>query len=97
MLHFSRVERENGCMAIRVIVHVLDDEPFVADIEELPAPSATCVHLKNPTTRDQKQVKWTVGAVQTVIFSMARITFIEVPIKSDIDVQIFVKDETRRY
>lgn len=84
-------------MAIRVIVHVLDDEPFVADIEELPAPSATCVHLKNPTTRDQKSVKWTVGPVQSVIFSMSRITFIEVPIKSDTDVQIFVRDETRRY
>jgi hypothetical protein len=84
-------------MAIRVIVHVLDDEPFMADIEELPAPSATCVHLKNPTSRDLKPVKWILGPVQSVIFSMSRITFIEVPIKSDSDGQIFVRDETRRY
>ena len=84
-------------MAIRVIVHVLDDEPFVADIDELPASTATCIQLKNPTTRDQKTVRWTVGPVQSVIYSMSRITFIEVPIRSDTDVQIFVRDETRRY
>jgi hypothetical protein len=84
-------------MAIRVIVHVLDDEPFMADIEELPAPTATCVHLKNPTSRDQKTVKWILGPVQSVIFSMSRITFIEVPIRSDSDGQIFVRDEIKRY
>jgi hypothetical protein len=84
-------------MAIRVIVHILDDEPFMADIEELPAPSATCVQVKNPTSRDGKTVKWIIGPVQSVIFSMSRITFIEVPIKTDTDVQIFVRDETRRY
>jgi len=84
-------------MAIRVIVHVIDEEPFVADIEELPAPTATCIQLKNPSSLDQKQVKWTRGPVQLLIFSMARITFIEVPIKDPgIDVEFFVKDRTNR-
>jgi hypothetical protein len=85
-------------MAIRVIVHVIDEEPFVADVEELPAPSATCVYFKNPSTRDQKQVRWTMGAVQSVMFSMSRINFIEVPIiNPGVDVQGFVKDQVRNY
>ncbi len=67
-------------MAFHVIVHVIDDEPFRAEIEELPEPTATCVRFKNPTTRDDNKVKWTTGAVQSVIFSMSRITFIEIPI-----------------
>ena len=83
-------------MAIRVIVHVIDEEPFVADVEELPAPSATCVYFKNPSTRDQKQVRWTMGAVQSVMFSMARINFIEVPIAGT-DVELFVKGQNRTY
>ena len=76
---------------IRVVVHVLDDEPFLADIDELPDPSATCVRFKNPTTREFKQVKWTMGPVQSVIFSMSRITFIEVPIIAG-EIQGFVKN-----
>ena len=83
-------------MAIRVIVHVIDEEPFVADVEELPAPSATCVYFKNPSTRDQKQVRWTMGAVQSVMFSMARINFIEVPI-AGAEVEHFVRDQKRTY
>jgi hypothetical protein len=85
-------------MTIRVIVHVIDEEPFVADVDELPAPSATCVYFKNPSTRDQKQVSWTMGAVQSVMFSMSRINFIEVPIiNPGEEVQGFVLNQKRTY
>jgi hypothetical protein len=42
-------------MAIRVIVHIVDEEPFVADVEEMPTPSATCVFFKIPSALDQKR------------------------------------------
>jgi hypothetical protein len=85
-------------MAILVIVHVVNEEPFVADLEELPAADATCVIFKNPRTREQKRVQWLSGAVQSVIFSMSRITFIEVPTEgSGEEVEGFVKDRARNY
>ena len=63
---------------IQVTVHVLDSEPFMAQIDGLPGPADTFVQLRNPRTRDNKPVTWLSPNVQTVIYSAARITFIEV-------------------
>jgi hypothetical protein len=85
-------------MAIRVIVHIVDEEPFVADVEEMPTPSATCVFFKNPSALDQKKVRWTLGPVQSVMFPMSRINFMEIPIiNPGVDVQGFVRDQTKTY
>ncbi len=63
---------------IRVTVHVLDGEPFTAEIAGLPGPTDTFVRLRNPRARDDKPLNWVAPNVQTVVYSAARITFIEV-------------------
>lgn len=63
---------------IQVTVHVLDGEPFMAQIDGLPGRTDTFVQLRNPQTRDNKPVTWLGPNVHTVIYSAARITFIEV-------------------
>ena len=83
-------------MPIRVIVHVINEEPFGAEIEELPEANATIIHLSNVRTRDNKQVKWLSGPTQAVLYSMARITFIEIPIAGN-PVEGFVRDQNKHY
>lgn len=65
-------------MARSVIIHLMNEDPVVADMEELPSPTATCVFFTNPRKRDGKPVGWATPGATAFCFSMARIYFIEV-------------------
>ena len=45
-------------MATTVIVHVMGDDPFVAELEELPQPSDQSLILLNPRRRDNKPLHY---------------------------------------
>ena len=66
-------------MAVRnVIIHLVNEDPIVADMEELPTANATCVFFTNPRKRDGKSVGWSSPGARAFIFPMARVNFIEV-------------------
>jgi len=66
-------------MAIRVMMHVLGEEPFEAELPFEPDPTSAFVLLKNPLTPDhQRQAKWVTHGTKSYYFSWARISFIEV-------------------
>lgn len=65
-------------MARSVIIHLMNEDPVVADMEELPNQAATCVYFTNPRKRDGKPVGWATPGATAFVFSMARINFIEV-------------------
>lgn len=65
-------------MPTTVIVHVLNEDPFVAEVEELPSPSDQTVTLTNPRRRDNKPVHYISEEAISVIFPWHRISFIEV-------------------
>ena len=44
-------------MAITVIVHVMNTDPVVAEINEIPDPSSAFLVCSNPRGRDGKAVK----------------------------------------
>lgn len=67
-------------MAIRVIVHLANEDPFSADIESMPNEAATSIFIKNPRTREGRAVPWVTGPNKGFIFPMARVTFLEFPI-----------------
>ncbi len=60
-----------------VLVHVLNDDPFLAELEELPGPQDQYVRLLNPRRRDGKRLATLSEGVRTVLFPWHRITFIE--------------------
>lgn len=84
-------------MSTRVTVHVNNDDPFVADMEELPEASASFVYVTNPRTREGRPVAWNSGSTKGFIFPLWRITYIEVMVTDDdIDaVKAFYKDQLR--
>lgn len=65
-------------MAIALYIHIQNEEGLVLDVEELPSVTDTILIGKNPRRRDNKEVQNILPDVTTVIFPMARITFIEV-------------------
>lgn len=61
-----------------VIVHIANEDPMVAEIEDLPAPSDTSITVFNPRRKDGKPISYlTVGAT-AVVLPWHRITFVEV-------------------
>lgn len=65
-------------MAMQVIVHVLNEEAFVAEMEDMPAANASYIVIANPRTRENKHLQWAINGAVRFIFPMARISFIEV-------------------
>lgn len=65
-------------MAMQVIVHILNEEAFVAEMEEMPAQNASYIVIANPRTRENKHLQWAINGAVRFMFPMSRISFIEV-------------------
>jgi hypothetical protein len=75
-------------MAITVIVHVMNSDPVVAEIDEMPNLTAAFVVCTNPRTRSGKQVTYIEREATRVIFPWHRISFIETMPSDEDQVQI---------
>jgi hypothetical protein len=65
-------------MARTVIIHLLNQDPIVADMEMLPNENSAFVTFTNPRLRDDKNVAWATPGARSFIFPWSRINFIEV-------------------
>jgi hypothetical protein len=65
-------------MARSVIIHLMNQDPVLAEMEELPGPAATNIHFTNPRKRDGKPVTWATPGATAFIFSMSQVYFVEV-------------------
>lgn len=65
-------------MAYTLFIHLLNEQPLLLDVEELPDPSHQWVIGKHPRQRDNKEVHYVLAEVTTVMFPITRISFIEV-------------------
>ena len=64
-------------MAITVIVHVMNQEPFLAEVDEIPSPNANFITITNPRLRNGKPVNYIEAEATKVIFPWHRISFLE--------------------
>jgi len=65
-------------MPTTVIVHISGEDPFLAEVENLPAPTDQSITLTNPRKRDNKPLRNIADETISVIFPMHRVHFIEV-------------------
>lgn len=65
-------------MSILVILHILNSEPIMGEIDELPAPSDNIIALHNPRHIDGKDINYIQEQVSTVIWPIEKINFIEI-------------------
>lgn len=65
-------------MPYTVVVHISNEDPIMAEMEELPATTDTIVTLKNPRRRDGKDIHYLQNDVISIIWPVNQISFIEV-------------------
>lgn len=76
-----------------VILHILNDEPVLAEMDEMPSPQDTILIVRNPRRRDGKDLPYVDATVNTVIWPMHRLNFIEIlPSAGDDEIITFVRE-----
>jgi hypothetical protein len=70
--------KEERPMTTTVIVHVAGEDPFLAEIDSLPAPADQSITFTNPRKRDNKPLPFIANETIFVIYPLHRISFIEV-------------------
>jgi hypothetical protein len=70
-------------MAIPVILHIMGEDPFVADMETLPDPTSSYIMFSNPRKRDGKPVTYITAGAKQILFPWLRVNFIEVMTSSE--------------
>ena len=63
---------------LRAVIHPLNDQPLVVDIEEMPAPTDVAIVCRNVRTIDGKRPKFIDRKDSTFVFPFATIRFVEV-------------------
>jgi hypothetical protein len=76
-----------------VIIHILNEDPIVGEVEELPSPTDSNISVRNPRRRDGKDLGYIDTEVSQVIWPINRVMFIEVlPGEEDEEVITFVRE-----
>ena len=65
-------------MAITVQIHFTNEEPIVAEVEDLPAPTDTLLTALNPRQRDGKDLRFIVPNVTSIMVPINRVSYIQI-------------------
>lgn len=76
-----------------LILHIVNEDPVVGEVDNLPSPADNLVILKNPRKRDGKDLHYLEPNVTMVIWPMSRVTFIEIlPTSEEEEIITFVRE-----
>jgi len=65
-------------MAYEVILHLFNEDPVLAEIENLPDPTHQSIIVTNPRRRDGKALHYVTEGATHFIFPWTRISFVEI-------------------
>jgi hypothetical protein len=65
-------------MAKVVIIHVVGEDPILAEMEDLPKPSDQFVEFTNPRRRDGKPIAYVTTGAKAFLLPWHRLSFVEV-------------------
>jgi hypothetical protein len=76
-----------------VIVHILNEDPIMGDVDKLPEENDSLLIINNPRKRDGKDLSYIDANVTKVIWPINRINFIEViPTSEEEEIITFVRE-----
>ena len=61
-----------------LLVHINNEEPVLGEVETLPEPIDQFIKIKNPRSRDGKDLRFLLANVTLIYVPLSRITFIEI-------------------
>lgn len=78
---------------LTVLIHILNEETILGDIDELPSPNDTILIVKNPRRKDGKDLPFLNEGVDKVFWPMTRLAYVEImPNKEEEHIIGFVRD-----
>lgn len=81
-------------MSISIIMHLMNEDPVLGELERLPEQSDQVIIITNPRMKDGKDLPYLEAEVTTMIVPWHRITFIEIIPTAEMDEVItFVREE----
>jgi hypothetical protein len=76
-----------------IILHMLNEDPVMGDIDELPEKTDTLIYIKNPRRRDGKDLPYLEVNISTAAWPVNRLSFIEIlPGTEEEEIISFVRD-----
>ncbi|NLX11619.1 MAG: hypothetical protein GXY36_18395 [Chloroflexi bacterium] len=76
-----------------VLIHMANEEPILAEVEQLPGVNDQLLYCMNPRRRDGKDLHYVLPEVQTIILPWWRINFVEVmPTGEEEEIVAFYRD-----
>lgn len=65
-------------MAIPAVIHIIGEDAFLADLEEMPNPTHTYISMSNMRKKDGKLLPYITDGATSFLYAWSRITFIEI-------------------
>ena len=62
---------------MRALVHIMNDDPILCELDSLPDPTDVFVRIRNPRKRDGKALELLADGATSFLYPWFRITFIE--------------------
>ena len=75
-----------------IVLHMLNEEPVLGEVDELPQKTDTLMLVRSPRRRDGKDLPYLEGNVTSVIWPTNRISFIEILPGSEEEIISFVRE-----
>ncbi len=76
-----------------IVIHMLNEDPVMGEIDEMPKPSDSLLIVKNPRRKDGKDLSYVDPTVTTVLWPVTRVNFIEIiPVGSEEEIISFVRE-----
>ncbi len=80
-------------MAMTVLIHLVGEDPIVAEIEEMPAPQDQFFACMNPRRRDGREVSYLLPEIKILLLPWHRIHCIEIlPSEEEEELITFVRE-----
>ena len=64
-------------MSVRALVHIMNDDPIMCDLDRVPNPTDAYIAIRNPRRRDGKPMELLADGATSFLYPWSRITFIE--------------------
>ena len=80
-------------MAYTILLHILNEDAVVGEIDEMPDPSAQYLALRSPRLRDGREVSYLLPETNVVLYPWTRIMSIEIlPTETDEEIVTFIRE-----
>lgn len=65
-------------MTIEIILHLVNEDPILAEMEKLPDPTHQTITVSSPRRRDGRTLHYVTEGATSFIFPLSRVSFIEI-------------------